>query len=177
MTPLSERTRLNLGCGRRYRADCLNVDLSPDVGADLVHDLDHTPWPLESRRFEEVFVFDVIEHVQSVVSFLDEVHRVCVAGAQVHITVPHFSSANSFSDPTHRRHMSSRALDYLEPDHAHSFYRRGAFQVASRQIVFSPNLKGKIANRIAKRSPNFYESNLAWLMPAWFIYFQLVTKP
>ena len=31
--------RLNLGCGRDLRPDCLNVDRSPDVGADLVLDL------------------------------------------------------------------------------------------------------------------------------------------
>ena len=45
--------RLNIGCGRVHRQGAVNLDISPDVGADVVHDLNCLPWPFEAGQFEQ----------------------------------------------------------------------------------------------------------------------------
>jgi 2-polyprenyl-3-methyl-5-hydroxy-6-metoxy-1,4-benzoquinol methylase len=44
-----------------------------------------------------VHAYDVLEHVDDVAETLEEIHRICRPGASLHVTVPHFSSANAFT--------------------------------------------------------------------------------
>ena len=64
---LDGRTVLNLGSGRKPRADAINVDLVPGEHTDVVHDLDVLPWPFERDQFTEVLAYDVIEHLDRLV--------------------------------------------------------------------------------------------------------------
>ncbi len=164
---------LNLGCGRKPVAGALNLDLSPNVGADLVHDLDRVPWPLPSGRFREVHAYDVIEHLDDVIKTMDEIHRVCRPGAIVHITVPHFSCANAFTDLTHRHHFGCSSFDCFDPAHELAFYSRARFRRRMMRIVFHPTLINKIVHRLANRYPDPYERRWAWMFPAWFLSIEL----
>jgi len=67
---------LNLGCGVKRREDAVNLDISREVGADVVHDLNVVPWPFPDGAFDNVYAFDVLEHVDDVVKTLEELHRV-----------------------------------------------------------------------------------------------------
>lgn len=153
--------------------DAVNLDISSDVGADLVHDLGRMPWPLASDSFREVFALDVIEHLSDVVGAMEEIHRVCRPGARVHITVPHFSSANAYTDPTHRHQFSCFSFDYFAADHALSFYSHARFARRTSQIVFPPSVVNKIVHRLANRRPHAYEQRWAWMFPAWFLSIEL----
>jgi SAM-dependent methyltransferase len=164
---------LNLGCGRRKIDGAVNVDISTRVGADLVHDLSVLPWPLPSNAFREVHAQDVIEHIDDTLGVMQEIHRVCSGGARVHIVVPHFSSANAFTDPTHRRHFSAFSFDYFDPSHALGFYSQAHFKRVRRQIVFYPTLTNKLVHRFANRRPQSYERRWAWMFPAWFLSIEL----
>ena len=164
---------LNLGCGRRKIDGAVNVDISTRVGADLVHDLSVLPWPLPSNAFREVHAQDVIEHIDDTLGVMQEIHRVCAGGAHVHIVVPHFSSANAFTDPTHRRHFSAFSFDYFDPSHALGFYSQAHFKRVRTQIVFYPTLTNKIVHRLANRRPQSYERRWAWMFPAWFMSIEL----
>ena len=164
---------LNLGCGRRKIDGAVNVDISTRVGADLVHDLSVLPWPLPSNAFREVHAQDVIEHIDDTLGVMQEIHRVCAEGARVHIVVPHFSSANAFTDPTHRRHFSAFSFDYFDPSHALGFYSQAHFKRVRTQIVFYPTLTNKIVHRFANRRPQSYERRWAWMFPAWFLSIEL----
>jgi SAM-dependent methyltransferase len=167
------RDVLNLGCGRKPKSGAVNLDVSPVVGADVVHDLTCRPWPLASDSFREVYAFDVIEHLDDVVGMMEELHRVCRHGARVHITVPHFSSANAFTDPTHRHQFSYFSFDYFGNDHDLSFYSAARFARRSAQIVFYPSVLNKAVHRLANRHPQKYEQRWAWTFPAWFLAFEL----
>jgi len=164
---------LNLGCGRRRIEGAVNVDISQRVGADVVHDLSHVPWPLPSDAFHEVHAQDVIEHLDDTLAVMQEIHRVCSSGARVHIVVPHFSSANAFTDPTHRRHFSAFSFDYFDPAHALGFYSDAHFTRVRSQIVFYPTLVNKLVHRAANRCPQAYERRWAWMFPAWFLSIEL----
>lgn len=160
---------LNLGCGRKRMDDAVNLDASAEVGADVVHDLSQFPWPLESDSFDRVFAFDVIEHLGDVVRTMEEIYRVCRHDARVHITVPHFSSANAFTDPTHRHQFSCFSFDYFTREHGLAYYSSARFRRVRSQIVFYPTLANKLVHRLANRRPQAYEQRWAWIFPAWFL--------
>ena len=164
---------LNLGCGRKLIKGAVNVDISGGVGADVVHDLANTPWPLPSDAFNEVHAYDVIEHLEDVVGAMQEIHRVCRAGARVLITVPHFSAANAFTDPTHRHQFSAFSFDYFSDGHDLAFYSDARFKRRRAQIVFYPTAANKVVHRLANRFPLRYEQRWAWVFPAWFLSFEL----
>jgi predicted SAM-dependent methyltransferase len=168
---------LNLGCGRHQLAGALNVDISSSVEPDLVVDLSRSPWPLPSDWFEVVHAYDVVEHVDDVVAFFEEVHRVSAPGGIVHVTVPHFSCANAFTDPTHRHYFGLQSFDYLTGEHRHNHYTSVRFQKEAVEAIFAKSLLNKLTWRVVKRFPEAWESRWAWIFPAWFISARLrVTK-
>jgi Methyltransferase domain len=107
-------TALNLGCGRKHRAGAVNLDRPAASSPDVVHDLDIRPWPFADNRFDQVYAFDVIEHLADLVGVMEELHRICRDGASIEISVPHFSSANAFTDPTPRHFFSRFSFDYFD---------------------------------------------------------------
>jgi SAM-dependent methyltransferase len=171
--PLEQRKILHLGAGLKYNPAAVNVDLVEDTNPDVVHDLDQTPWPFPEDRFEEVWAYDVLEHLDDLVAVMEEIHRVCRSGAIVRVTVPHFSCVNAFTDITHRRFFSSASFNYFTGENEFSFYSRCRFRRLQSQIVFFPTLLNKIVWRLARRFPEAYERRYAWIFPAWFLSFNL----
>lgn len=170
---LAGRDILQLGAGRKYHPQAVNVDLVASTRPDLVHDLDVFPWPLPDGRFREVWAYDVIEHLTDIVKVMEEIHRVCVPGAVVKITVPHFSSANAFTDPTHRHYFSVASFNYFTGDNEFDFYTDRRFRKRAASIIFHPTLLNKFVHRLANRWPAGYERAWAWTFPAWHLYFEL----
>lgn len=167
---LADREVLNLGSGRKHVPSAVNLDLVADTGPDVVHDLNVRPWPLPSGRFREVLAHDVVEHLGDVVATMKEIHRVCADGAVVRLTVPHFSCANAFTDPTHRHYFGWFSFHYFTGEHEFSFYSRARFRQRASTIVFQPTLCNKVVRRLANRYPARYERRWAWMFPAWFLY-------
>lgn len=108
------RKVLNVGCGASVNktSGWVNLDMYPYPGMDVVHDLDVTPWPFDSEHFDQVQAIQVFEHVHNPVGFMTETYRVLRPGGTLFLTVPHFQSENSFTDPTHVRHCTLRTWDY-----------------------------------------------------------------
>src|SRR5262249_28678989 len=138
------RDVLNLGCGRQHLPGAINLDITSDTNPDIVHDLNCLPWPFPENHFREVMAYDVIEHLDNIIATLEEIHRVCRHGAVVRITVPHFSCANAFTDPTHRRYFGYSSLDYVTGANELSFYTRIRFKSLSSRIIFYPTLVNKV---------------------------------
>lgn len=164
---------LHLGSGRSYMAGAVNVDISPDVGADVVHDLGTFPWPLPANAFRRVIAHDVFEHLNDIPRSMEELHRVCQPGARVEIVVPHFSSANAFRDPTHRHQFSYFSFDYFGDGHGLAYYSKARFARRSARIVFASTLVNKVVRRLANKYPDQYEQRWAWMFPAWFLSLEL----
>jgi SAM-dependent methyltransferase len=166
---------LSLGCGRRKaESGVVRVDISEEMKPDVVWNLDHTPWPFPDSEFDVVECFDVIEHVESVVNCLQEVHRVLRPGGRITLTTPHFSCANSFIDPTHRHHLAYASFDYFCDGHLLNYYAKARFKITDRRIEFDGGRWNRsIMRRLANRWPAFYEHRLAWIFPAWFLAVEL----
>ena len=45
------RMKLNLGCGKDYIDDWVNVDFYDDSKCDVTHDLEEFPWPWSVKYF------------------------------------------------------------------------------------------------------------------------------
>jgi predicted SAM-dependent methyltransferase len=164
---------LNLGCGNVYLPQAINLDRTPDTNPDVVHDLNELPWPFRSNQFGEVLAYDVIEHLDDFIATANEIHRVCRDKAIVRITVPHFSCANAFADPTHRRFFSYFSMDFVTGENQNQFYTQVRFKKLSTRLLFYPSLINKVVWRLANRYPAAYERRWMWLFPAWYLYFEL----
>ncbi|HEY8184908.1 MAG TPA: hypothetical protein VIF64_02500 [Pyrinomonadaceae bacterium] len=175
---LNSRRVLNLGCGNQYLPQAINLEVTPDTNPDVVHDLNRLPWPFPDNNFHELLAYDVLEHLDDFIAAMDEVHRICLDKAIVRITVPHFSCANAFTDPTHKRFFSYFSMDYLTGENEIRFYTRALFKKISARMMFYPSLLNKVVWRLANAYPASYERRWAWIFPAWYLYFELqVVKP
>jgi len=164
---------LNLGCGLRRRDGCVNVDRLERVRPDLVWDLDRYPYPLPGSHFRVVYASDLVEHIEDVMRFMVEVHRLLAPGGVVEITTPHFSCANAFTDPTHRHFLGYFSFDCFTSSSESNFYADERFGIEHRQIAFHPSPANRIVAWWANRHPALYERRFAWMFPAWFLTFRL----
>lgn len=97
--------KLNLGCGQRLLAGYVNVDR---FGAPDLHcDLEQFPWPWTDDSMDEVVMSHVLEHLgatsDAFIRIMQELYRVCRAGAIIQVTVPHPRHDTFLADPTHVR--------------------------------------------------------------------------
>ena len=145
---MAEET-VDLGCGENKAEGAVGVDHHPYPGVDIVADLNETPLPLEEGRFSRVICTHMIEHIADPVAFLREVHRISKPGARVEFVTPHFSSINSWSDPTHRWHLSSIWYEVLLPG-GYLSRQVGAFELISSRVIFGKALRCLIPKAIIR---------------------------
>lgn len=168
---------INLGCGMKPMADCLNVDRSKAAKADQRFDLLSFPWPLPQSHFERVFAFDVLEHLPDLPTVMNEILRVSRPGAVLHVTAPHFSCRNAFVDPTHCHYFGWDSFGFFCEGGALAPLENGEFKLLSRKIFFETSLLNRLIGRLANRWPDVYERKWAWMFPAWFMEIRLEAKP
>jgi hypothetical protein len=106
--------RLNLGCGNRKLPGWLNVDKVAACSPDQVVDLESLPWPWPSDSVDEILLNHVLEHLgeaaETYLGIIKELYRVCRAGAQITIVVPHPRHDHFLHDPTHVRVVTEGGL-------------------------------------------------------------------
>jgi SAM-dependent methyltransferase len=109
---------LHLGCGSKPTTDqpAVNVDIRPLRNVDVVHDLNELPWPWKDEEFDKVDCTDILEHLDDVVTAVDEVWRVLEPGGLLWIRGPHQFGRNWLADPTHKRAFNEFSFDYLDPN-------------------------------------------------------------
>lgn len=165
---------LDVGCGIRKLSGAVGIDGNPRTQADIVHDLNRTPWPLGENQFDHVYCRHVLEHLEDIVRTMEEIHRVAQPGALVEILTPHFSSLYSWRDPTHRHHLSLESFDYFTEGPAlMTFYTQKRFVIERKEIRFGSALISWIPRLIARLSPHKYENHFAFIFPAKELYFRL----
>lgn len=156
---------LDIGCGRSKLPSALGLDLNPYPGVGVIADFERG-LPFASGSFMRARLIHVVEHATDLPALLGEVHRVLEPGGLAHILTPHFSSAASHADPSHRLHLGLFSFDYFcglaQDDFRPLTYR---FELLSRRLVFGR--RGCLGfGAWANRHGRLYEQHLAWLMPA-----------
>lgn len=163
--PTGPGTILDVGCGSSKHEGAVGLDISADTAADIVHDLDVFPYPIDDDSFDQILLQDVIEHVEDPMRVFAELRRIVRPGGSVQLRTPHFSSVLAYGDPTHKQYFSTIAIRQLaDPRFAH--YSDARFDVVHVTLdLWTPfRLLGIAA--FANRQTELYEKYLAFRFPA-----------
>jgi SAM-dependent methyltransferase len=161
---------IDLGCGTRRQPGAVGVDSNPAVEPDVVHDLNRRPYPFEESVADEVYLDNVLEHLDDVIGTLEEVHRILRPNGTVRIDVPYFRSRWAAIDPTHRNAFGVESFSYFDPSHA--FFERYSYTSARFEVVRvafnerwpARGVRARVA-RYATRKPVAYEVRFSHLFP------------
>jgi len=117
--------RMNLGSGKDYRRNYLNIDLREDVLPDLIFDLSQNidfPISCQSRtygivefkenQFKEIIANDVLEHVPNLETLMGNCLAILQEGGRFLINVPYDLSLGAWQDPTHIRAFNQNSWLY-----------------------------------------------------------------
>lgn len=131
---------LDLGCGPSKFPGAIGADMNPDTAADVLCHFDRGILPFADNAFDQVRAVHVIEHVADVVKTVEELHRITRPGGTIYLVTPHYTDFSSFSDPTHRWHLTSFSFRYFYPggihghDHFYSRVRLGERRVTVKLL-------------------------------------------
>ena len=164
-------SKLNIGCGKDIREGWINLDCVALPGVDVVHDIGVLPLPFGDQTMEEILCKDILEHVEYF-ALLKDIHRVLRKGGKVFVRVPHFTSKDAYSDPTHRKLFTAHTFRYFTDRHLRSYYFDFAFSKFTarigfdkRAIYFYNYILEPLVN-LNERTQNFYEGSPLRLFPA-----------
>jgi SAM-dependent methyltransferase len=159
--------KLNLGCGLDIKNGWINVDRVALPGVDVVHDLELLPLPFPDDHFEYILCQDVLEHLDFV-NVLRDVRRILKTGGTVHIRVPHFTSPNAYSDPTHKKLFTSDTFRFFVPGKRSYYFDFLFCRSQNLRIEFGPKAFKPISWMVNRsdRMQQFYEASPLRIFPA-----------
>ena len=117
--------KLNLGSGRDWRKVCVNADISSQVGADWIMDINDVKWGqhvdtrfgvmrVSMNMFDVIYCMDVLEHVPNLVQAMTNIKHLLKVNGELHICVPYDLSYGAWQDPTHVRAFNERSWIYYD---------------------------------------------------------------
>lgn len=126
--------KLNLGCGRDYRAGWENWDRSHKVKADEYLDISASRWPSQENQFEEIYCSGVLEQIggnEKFLHVLNECWRVLIPGGMMTVIVPSAKFSNAFKDPFDCRRFIEETFMYFD-------WRRQEYKLYGSVYGFKP---------------------------------------
>ena len=165
--------KLDIGCGISKREGYTGVDILDLPGVDIKHDLNKFPYPFKDNEIDEVWMDQLLEHLNEPMKAMEEIYRICKSGAMVYVGVPYFRSFYAVIDPTHKNFIGVYWFDYFDPDtDINKKYRYTEAKFKVEKIEFDReyrNTRVKLLHRlmikIANRKPKPYEERLSHLYP------------
>lgn len=152
--------KLNLGCGNKRKDGFLGVDLYPCEAVDILANLEER-LPFDNDSVSEMFLDNVIEHINDIPALMKELHRISKPGGEIFIITPHFANMSSWVDPTHVHHLSYFSMEHFEKADV-SHYTGGGFTILSKHLSFG-GLLGNIGRLIFLFSPRIYEKSWCFI--------------
>lgn len=157
--------RVDLGCGPNKRSGCFGIDSFGYPNVDLVQNLDATRWDIPDSCCQEIWGNQVIEHIRDLRAFFNEVYRIAQPGCRIWFCTPHFSSHNSWADPTHIHHLSVTFAQSFTGGYLTQ--QLPGFKVTREKITFGSFFWTWPARLICALFGNkLYEKRLCWIFPA-----------
>lgn len=149
-SPIHAPTLLNLGSGKDWRDNCLNVDISEIFRPDALLDIGR-PIPggaaletirfgrlaLRPEMFDAIFANDVLEHIPDLVTAMGNCLMLLKAGGTFHIVVPYDLSLGAWQDPTHLRAFNENSWLYYTDWHWYLGWNEARFDRLSTEFALS----------------------------------------
>lgn len=143
-------TKINLGSGKDWRADYLNIDVNPywkpDIVADLNQPLPPTE-PIETSRFgvialhenmfDEIIANDFLEHIRDLTTAMTSCLKLLKIGGEFKTKVPYDLSYGAWQDPTHVRTFNERSWLYYTDWFWYLGWTEARFDLIANQINLS----------------------------------------
>lgn len=95
------------------------LDIDPNSGADVIHDLDVLPYPFGDEQFDEIHAYEVLEHCgrqgdwRFFFGQFSELWRIMKPGGWLCATCPSITSRWAWGDPGHTRVIQPESLVFL----------------------------------------------------------------
>ena len=173
---------LDIGCGKHKTPGAVGLDNNPRTGADVIHDLEFTPYPFDENEFDVVVGNQVIEHIDDVMGVMAELYRITRPGGTIRLDTPHYSDIASFTDPTHRHHLTTESFAYFtgnRPDFDfYSDVRLRAVTIRVTMLKLWRALGFELLVNSCNRYPalrfirRFWESYLCFIIRGKTVYFE-----
>jgi len=116
ITPMMEKwcnanrfLKLDLCGGHNPPKGYTSIDI---LNANMVHDLNKTPWPIADNSVGIVRAFDALEHIKDPIKTMKEIHRILVPGGMLFSHTPSTDGRGAFQDPTHVSFWNSNSFWY-----------------------------------------------------------------
>jgi len=109
--------KLNLGCGKVIRDGWVNHDIMPGPGVDVIYDLETCgiePFPLPDDSVDEIHAAHLIEHIDRLLPFMQEMWRIAKNDCRFELKLPFGATDMAWADPTHKRPFFIRSFDYFQ---------------------------------------------------------------
>lgn len=164
--------KLDIGCGPKKAPGFVGMDRHDYGDTDIIWNVEQYPWPLDENSCDELRSWHLVEHLKDLKPFLNEVHRVGKNGALFQFATPHFSSRDSWNDPTHIQHYSLHFTDIFTDGYLKGQW--GNFELVDRRLSFGSFLYTWRSRLIFKViGAKHWEKFFAWRHPASAIYVTL----
>lgn len=142
--------KINLGSGKDWQEEFLNVDILPRANPDWLVDICQ-PLPfgtkvplkrfddLELNRgiFDLIVANDVLEHLPDLVAAMTTCLDLLAVGGQMHVKVPYDLSHGAWQDPTHIRAFNERSWLYYTDWHWYIGWEEFRFDIKSLTFILS----------------------------------------
>lgn len=114
--PFLGEHNLNLGCARDRAEGWTNLDISPNVGADIVHDLEVLPLPFPDATWDCIFGSHVFEHIhrERFIPLAGELARILRPGGYLISVTPYCTSTDAVDNPFHLQAFSAVTWHYAD---------------------------------------------------------------
>ena len=147
-----EKVKLNLGCGEKYLDGYINCDIVEGLKKDRYINLNKFPYPFPDNYADEIWMDMVLEHLENLVTVVDELHRILKHNGVLKIIVPYAKSDWAIQDPTHIHFFNEKSMDYFIDDYRYNYYTKTRFvKLTARLYTSTETLLSRIRNLIPFR--------------------------
>jgi ubiquinone/menaquinone biosynthesis C-methylase UbiE len=104
---------LDVGCGAHKQPGSIGIDRRALPGVNVICDFERA-LPFKDGSITAAYSIHSIEHIHDLITFMEELYRVCSPGATVSVKTPYYASRKAFVDPTHVRFMTEESFEYFK---------------------------------------------------------------
>ncbi len=161
---------LDVGVGSRKFPGSIGIDIRPHSEADIVHDLNRFPWPLEDNKFDLILCRHILEHLPVTDKVIEELYRICKPGGKLVIEVPHFSNVEAFRHWQHIHFFTAGSFDYFSEGNKNY---KAYYRIIKKRLFFDDISRIFLIESLANKFLRVYERHFAFIFPSGSLYLEL----